>query len=59
VRAVEAEKIINSGRSLEQAGAAAAEELTFGDNTRGSAAYRKALCKTLVKRAIEGVIHAI
>ena len=59
VRAVEAEKIINSGRSLEEAGIAAANELTFGDNTRGSATYRKALCKTLVKRALEGVIHAI
>lgn len=28
------------------------EELTFGGNTRGSAEYRQAICKVLVKRAI-------
>lgn len=58
LKAEEAERIINNGRSLAEAGEAAANELSFGDNTRGSAEYRKAICKTLVKRAIEGVIHA-
>lgn len=33
----------------------AAEELTFGTNTRGSKEYRKAICQVLVKRALEEV----
>ena len=33
----------------------AAEELTFGTNTRGSKEYRKEICKVLVKRALEEV----
>jgi len=33
-----------------------AENITFGDNVRGSAEYRKLLCVTLVKRAIEQVM---
>jgi len=35
-----------------RAGEIASEELVFGSNTRGSAEYRKELCKVLVKRAI-------
>ena len=35
-----------------QAGILAAETLKFGDNPRGSAAYRKAVCPVLVKRAL-------
>ncbi|WIV12378.1 FAD binding domain-containing protein [Proteiniborus sp. MB09-C3] len=35
-----------------RAGEIASEELAFGSNTRGSAEYRKEICKVLVKRAI-------
>lgn len=35
----------------------AAEELVFGTNMRGSAEYRKAMCKVLVKRAIMEVLE--
>lgn len=41
--------------TAKRAGEIAAEELHFGNNNRGSAAYRKELCKVLVKRAILGV----
>nr|WP_300003437.1 FAD binding domain-containing protein [Tissierella sp.] len=41
--------------TAKRAGEIAAEELEFGDNNRGSAVYRKELCKVLVKRAILGV----
>jgi CO/xanthine dehydrogenase FAD-binding subunit len=34
------------------AGEMAAEEVSFGDDTRGSASYRKSLCPTLMRRAI-------
>ncbi|OGO79408.1 MAG: FAD-binding protein [Clostridiales bacterium GWB2_37_7] len=34
----------------------AAEELTFGSNERGTAKYRQAMCKVLVKRAIMEVL---
>ncbi len=37
---------------IEDAAQKAAEELSFGTNMRGTAEYRKALCKVLVKRAI-------
>jgi len=57
VRATDAESIINNGRALEDAGDAAAKELSFGDNTRGTAEYRENICSALVTRAIEGVIH--
>ncbi len=54
--AYEAMKYINSNEINEEsayrAGEIAAQELTFGSNTRGSAEYRKELCKVLVKRAI-------
>ena len=35
-----------------KAGEIASEELVFGSNTRGSAEYRREICKVLVKRAI-------
>jgi len=35
-----------------RAGDAAAAELSFGDDTRGSAEYRRAICAVLVKRAV-------
>ncbi|XOB66105.1 FAD binding domain-containing protein [Deferribacteres bacterium DY0037] len=59
VRAPEAEDVLNSGRSFEDTGRAAAAELTFGDNTRGSADYRKAICKAIVQRAGEEAINAV
>lgn len=37
------------------AGEAAAAELSFGEDTRGSAEYRRALCAVLVKRAVLAV----
>lgn len=41
--------------NVTQASKKAAEELTFGTNTRGSKEYRKEICKVLVKRALEEV----
>ena len=35
----------------------AADELTFGTNTRATAEYRKAICKVLVKRGITEVLQ--
>lgn len=35
----------------------AAEELSFGSNIRGSAEYRKAMCKVLVERAVTEVLQ--
>ncbi|WP_338013823.1 hypothetical protein [Desulforamulus profundi] len=37
--------------------AMAVEELSFGSNIRGTAEYRKAMCKVLVKRAITEVLQ--
>lgn len=44
--------------SIAEAGKLAAVELTFGDNFRGSEAYRKSLCPVLIKRAAKGFIDA-
>ena len=41
-----------SAVEIEEAANQTAEELAFGTNMRGTAEYRKALCKVLVKRAI-------
>ncbi|MHB8076283.1 FAD binding domain-containing protein [Desulfosporosinus fructosivorans] len=41
-----------SAAEVEAVAKEAANELSFGTNMRGSAEYRKALCKVLVKRAI-------
>ncbi|MEG6586410.1 FAD binding domain-containing protein [Dendrosporobacter sp. 1207_IL3150] len=35
----------------------AVEELAFGTNARGTAEYRKAMCKVLIKRAIKEVLQ--
>lgn len=43
---------------IEDAAQKTAEELSFGTNMRGTAEYRKALCKVLVKRAIMEVADA-
>ena len=40
-----------------QAGLLAAERLKFGDNPRGSGAYRKAICPVLVKRALLEILE--
>jgi CO/xanthine dehydrogenase FAD-binding subunit len=45
---------INAENAL-RAGEIAAETLEFGSDIRGSGAYRKELCKALVKRCIMGV----
>ncbi|SCG81684.1 putative FAD-binding subunit of oxidoreductase [Proteiniborus sp. DW1] len=54
--AYKAMEYINSNEINEEsaykAGEIASEELVFGSNTRGSAEYRRELCKVLVKRAI-------
>ncbi|MDF2839684.1 MAG: FAD-binding protein [Clostridia bacterium] len=42
---------------LDQIAALAAEELAFGTNERGTANYRQAMCKVLVKRAITEVLQ--
>lgn len=42
--------------SAKKAGEIAAEELEFGSDLRGSSAYRKELCKTLVMRSIMEVL---
>ena len=39
-----------------RAGDAAAAELSFGEDTRGSAEYRRAICAVLVKRAVMAVV---
>ena len=41
-----------------EAGKLAAENLQFGDNPRGSAEYRKAICPVLIQRALTEVSHA-
>ena len=43
--------------NLEDYANIAAEELTFGTNERGTAKYRQAMCKVLVKRAIMEVLQ--
>lgn len=42
--------------TIEEVSTIAAEELTFGTNSRASAEYRKGLCKVLVKRALTEVL---
>lgn len=44
--------------SAAEAGRLAAAELQFGDNPRGSEAYRKAICPVLIERALTEVMHA-
>lgn len=53
------EELSNSSNfeSLEHYANIAAEELTFGTNERGTAKYRQAMCKVLVKRAITEVLQ--
>lgn len=57
--ATQAAKLLPAGalvpEEMEQAAQMAAEELPFGDNMRGAAEYRRAMCRVLVKRAIAEV----
>ena len=46
-----------SSEEIETAAHKAAEELSFGTNMRGTAEYRKALCRVLVKRGIMEVLQ--
>ncbi len=59
ILATEAMNILGTGDLTEEnvieASMKAAEELTFGTNTRGSKEYRKEICKVLVKRALKEV----
>jgi CO/xanthine dehydrogenase FAD-binding subunit len=41
-----------------EAGRIAAENIQFGDNPRGSAEYRKAICPVLIARTLLEVMHA-
>lgn len=43
--------------TITQAAQQAAEELSFGSNLRGSADYRRAICKVLVERGIREVLQ--
>lgn len=45
-------ELLARGGTPEAAGQAAAEELTFGDNMRASAVYRKTLCRVLCARVL-------
>ena len=45
-----------SERKLDEAAQKAAAELTFGTNARGTASYRQALCRVLVKKGIREVL---
>lgn len=44
--------------TIRQSAQLAADSLSFGDNPRGSARYRKAICPVLVERALTEVMHA-
>jgi CO/xanthine dehydrogenase FAD-binding subunit len=46
-----------NSRNIEDIATLASQEIIFGTNTRGTAAYREAMCKVLVKRAILEVLE--
>jgi CO/xanthine dehydrogenase FAD-binding subunit len=46
-----------SPETIEHAAGMAAAELSFGTNARGSASYRQAMCRVLVKRAVTEVLQ--
>jgi CO/xanthine dehydrogenase FAD-binding subunit len=55
--AVKASELLSNGHHIgvdlvEKAAQLASEELNFGTNMRGTAEYRKAICKALIKRAV-------
>lgn len=51
------EKDLSKPETIEGAASLATDELSFGTNLRGTAEYRKALCKVLVKRGITEVLQ--
>jgi CO/xanthine dehydrogenase FAD-binding subunit len=56
-----AEYLVSKGldnNTAREAGRLAAESLQFGDNPRGSAEYRRAICPVLIERALLEVLHA-
>jgi CO/xanthine dehydrogenase FAD-binding subunit len=59
--ALQAASLLNDGvlsdATIEQAAILASQELSFGTNMRGTAEYRRAMCQTLVKRAIREAIQ--
>lgn len=44
--------------AIKRAAQLAVEELSFGDNPRGSEEYRRAICPVLIERALREVSHA-
>lgn len=50
-------KIEFDSKSIDDIATLASEEIIFGTNMRGTAEYRKAICKVLVKRAIMEVLE--
>lgn len=50
-------ELTSGNRNVDEIAAIAAEELVFGTNARGTAEYRKAICKVLVARAIREVLQ--
>lgn len=55
--ALKASELLSQGELnkdlIEEAAAIASEELVFGNNMRGSAEYRKVVCKSLIRNAVE------
>ncbi|GAA0727734.1 FAD binding domain-containing protein [Clostridium malenominatum] len=58
--ALEASELISKGQLnealIEEVAQKAVEELNFGSNMRGSAEYRRAICKVLIKRTLMEVV---
>lgn len=48
----DAQSVFKQSGDCKKAAVAASEEIEFGDNLRGSAEYRKLICKTLVEKAL-------
>ncbi|MTI79697.1 MAG: FAD-binding protein [Firmicutes bacterium] len=57
VIATNASEKLSNGEDISNSAKAAAEELSFAGNLRGSAEYRKAMCEVLVKRAATEVMQ--
>ncbi len=54
---IELSKQTPYAEQIENAASIAAEELSFGSNIRGTAGYRRAMCKVLVRRGITEVLQ--
>jgi len=55
VRAFECEEILSSGGDIKKA-SEAIDDISFGDNVRGSAEYRRGVVPALIRRAFERLI---